>query len=38
MLPDGVNCCNIVNIQNPDLNGVARELILKEYVGMAVDE
>lgn len=38
LLPDGVNCCSVVSVHNANEDCVAKDVILHEYLGMAVDE
>ena len=38
MLNDGNSFCSVVNIPNMSRDHVSKEIILLEYVGMAVDE
>ena len=38
MLPDGVNCCSVVSVHSANEDCVAKDVILHEYLGMAVDE
>ena len=38
MLQDGQSFCSVVNIPNLNQEQVSKEIILLEYIGMAVDE
>lgn len=38
LLQDGSSFCSVIKVNNEDKNHVSKEIILHEYLGMAVDE
>lgn len=38
MLSDGQSFCSVVAVNNANADHVSKEIILHEYLGMAVDE